>query len=264
METLAKIGRTFYGVAIMIIGSIQIFYADFRTVILPPWPGWRNTSPEIAAYITGAALILAGATIIFSKRGKDVALILGGILLTLVVFWHLPYILFIQPHQIENLGLWAEASKALALAGGAFVVAGTFKNENAINKNFVIEVLEKLIPCGRIFFCIVMIEFGVDHILYIENIATLVPAWISGSVFWTYFAALALIGSGLAIILNVKVRLVAMLLGVMIFMWFILLHIPRAIEFPELNKGNEIASSADALAFSGIAFIIACVNNKKE
>jgi uncharacterized membrane protein len=259
-QSLIKTGRVFYAVALTVFGFHQFFYADFRTVIMPPWPAWRVDSPGILAYISGAAWIVAAFAIVFSKRGKDVALVLGGILLVVALFWHLPFILFIQPNEIRHFGIWAEASKCLALAGGAFVVAGSFLHKRADDQmSPVTNFLAKLIPFGPVFFSITLIEFGIDHFLYIDNIATLVPKWIPGKVFWTYIAGAALIGSGLAIIFRVKVRMVAMLLGIMILLWFIFLHIPRAIAFPQLANGNEIVSSADALAFSGTAFIIAAV-----
>jgi uncharacterized membrane protein YphA (DoxX/SURF4 family) len=114
-----------------------------------------------------------------------------------------------------------------------------------------------LLITGRIFFSIMLIIFGIDHILYKGFVATLVPAWIPGSMFWTYFGSIALIGSGICILLKIKTRLVGMLLGTMLLIWFIILHIPRAIADPYAGKGNEITSVFQALAFSGIAFVIA-------
>lgn len=40
----------------------------------------------------------------------------------------------------------------------------------------------------------------------------------------------------------------------MLLLWFVILHIPRAIADPAIEKGNEITSVFQALAFSGIAF----------
>ena len=251
---LIKAGRSFYGICIATVGINQLFYADFRTVILPPWPSWR-ASPGVLAYLGGAALIAAGIAIIFNKKGRVVALVLGDILLALVVLWHLPYMLFVFPHHLYHLGVWTDAGKELALSGGAFVVAETFPEEKA-NRSSLIRLLEKLIPIGRIFFSITMVTFGIDHFLYTEYVATMVPRWIPGHVFWTYFAGVALIGSGTAIIFKIKLRLVAILQGTMIFLWFVFLHVPDAIAHPYIGKGNEIVSAADALGFSGIAFVL--------
>src|SRR4051812_9525369 len=111
-----------------------------------------------------------------------------------------------------------------------------------------------------------MIEFGYGHLLYTESVSTLVPVWVPGHIFWTYFAAGALIGSGVAIILKIKIELVSLLLSIMLFLWVILLHIPRAIADPYTANGNEITSVFEALAFSGIALGISCMhrnNNNK-
>jgi hypothetical protein len=69
-----------------------------------------------------------------------------------------------------------------------------------------------------------------------------------------YFTGSALLGSGIAIMLNVWRALAATLLGSMIFTWFIILHIPRVIADP---SGGEVASAMLALAYCGIAFVIA-------
>ena len=56
---------------------------------------------------------------------------------------------------------------------------------------------------------------------------------------------------------GVKPGLVATLLGTMIFTWFIILHIPRVIASPVAYMGSEVTSALIALAYGGIAFVIA-------
>ena len=257
MEKLIKLGRIFYGLAIAGIGFQQIYYADFHPMTFPPQHAWL---PGLAiwAYGTGAALIIAAGAIVFEKSGRTVALILGGIFFAIFCFYYIPYELIVDPYY-KHLGEWGSAEKELALAGGAFVVAGSFPTyvANAQKKSLFIKVLEKLIPFGGIFFSITMISFGIDHFLYTAGIAPMVPAWIPNHFFWTYFAAVALIGAGTAIVFNIKLNIIATLLGTMIFIWFIILHIPDAITHPFTDKGNEVTSAFSALAFSGTAFVIA-------
>ena len=102
-----------------------------------------------------------------------------------------------------------------------------------------------------------LVIFGIEHFLFGEFVKSLVPGWIPGDLFWTYFAAVALIGAGLAIIFRVKVKLVALLLGIMVFIWFLILHIPRAVVAPVTDMGNELSSVFESLGVSGIAFVIA-------
>jgi uncharacterized membrane protein len=264
MKSLTKVACIFYGTGIAGLGVQQFIYSDFRPVILPPWPLWMHVS-GIGAWISGAALVIAGVLIASMRKSYTTALFLGGFLLALFIIFQVPYVIFIQQYSPLNLGLWTDPLKEMALAGGAFVIAGLLKIRNSPHaKNTVFNTaLEKLIPAGSILFSITMILFGIDHFLYTDFVATLVPSWIPGPVFWTYFAAVALIGSGAAIILKIKLELIGQLLATMLFLWLILLHIPRAIADPRSGNGNEITSVFEALAFSGIALAIACIGNKQ-
>jgi hypothetical protein len=211
-------------------------------------------------------LITAGAAIILEKKARTISLVLGGVLLLMLVFGQVPYEFMVIPYKKTHLGVWDNALKGLALAGGAFVVAGSFPEErkNGQSKALFIRLLAKLIPFGGIFFCITMTSFGMAHFLYLQHVAAMVPGWMPDHIFWTYFAGVALIGSGTAIILKIRQKRIATLLGAMIFIWFIFLHIPDAIAYPLAAKGNEITSALSALAFSGIAFAIAGAAPGKE
>src|SRR5258708_6367080 len=257
MWNLVKAGRWFFAVCLVGLAGQQFYYADFRPVFVPPWPD-HIPGETILVYLSSAALIGAAFAIFLEKKARTVALILGGIFLALLLFCHIPYELMVDQYS-KHIGVWSNAFKELAFSGGAFIVAGSFPDDQtpAQKKTALIRILELFIPMGSLFFSITMIVFGIDHFLYVDFVATLVPNWIPGHLFWTYLAAVALIGSGLAIILRIKLRLVAILLWTMIFLLFIFLHIPRAVIAPPTDKGNELTSVFEALGFSGIAFIIA-------
>jgi len=85
----------------------------------------------------------------------------------------------------------------------------------------------------------------------------MVPSWIPHPIFWTYLAGIGLLGSGISIILKIKTRFIAALLGIIIFIWFAILHIPETIASSYGNLGDEITSTFLALAYSGMAFVIA-------
>lgn len=251
MQKLIKTEQVFFGIAIAGFGVQQFIYPGFRPFIIPEFPSWIP-GHNCWIWLTGAALIMAGVAIISGWRGRVVSLYTGAVLLLFLLAFHLGYRIQNSP---EILGAWTDQFKLLALSGGAFITAGTFNNNPG--NNSVTRFLEKLIPAGRIFFSIMLIAFGIDHFLYVDFVKTLVPDWIPGNVFWTWFAGIALIGSGLAILLRIKIKQVSFLLGIMLFLWLLLLHIPRAIEFPDMANGNEVTSVLQCLGFSGIAFMIA-------
>ncbi len=254
---LVKAGRCFFAVCLIGLAGQQFYYANFRPVFIPPWPS-HIPGETILVYLFSMALIIAALAILTGKNARTAMLILGGGFLVLLLLCHIPYELVIDESS-KHIGVWGNAFKELAFAGGAFAVAGSFPDSQAAfqKRAAPIRLLELFIPMGGLFFSITMIVFGIDHFLYAGFVATLVPDWIPAHLFWTYLAAVALIGAGLAIILRIRLKLVGILLGTMIFLWFIFLHIPRAAIAPPTDNGNELTSVFEALGFSGVAFIIA-------
>lgn len=258
MEKLLKAGRIFFALGIIGIGIQQFIYAEFRPVLLEQWPS-SFSRVVIWVYLSGAALALAGIIILVSKNARRTTLVLGVGFLVFFVAFHLTYQLFFTPYSF-HLGSWTNPLKELAFSGGAFVIAGSYPERKLLaDKSSLENLMDAFIGIGSIFFSVTMIVFGIDHFLYTKFVATLIPAWIPWHIFWTYFAGTALIGAGICIILKIQLKLIGILLGIMLFIWFVILHIPRAIADPYVDKGNEVTSVFEALAFSGIAFIIACM-----
>ena len=63
---------------------------------------------------------------------------------------------------------------------------------------------------------------GIQHFIYTDFVATLIPAWIPGHLFWTYFAGVVLIAGGAGLIFSQTARLAAALTGVMLLLWVVL------------------------------------------
>ena len=256
MMTLSRFARAFYGLGIAGMGAQQFIYSEFRPVFLT-WPS-AIPNQSIWAYIAGGALIIAGLLIAISKKARLVSLAAGIFFLLLFICFHVPNQVKALEHSrsialAAILGPWINPLKELALSGGAFIIAVSFAigRLNAADKF--------LLVTGRVFFSIMLIIFGISHFVYTDFVVTLIPAWLPFALFWTYFGAVALIGAGVCILLKIRIRLVSLLLGVMLFLWFVMLHIPRAIKYPGVDKGNELTSVFQALAFSGVAFILASI-----
>jgi len=103
---------------------------------------------------------------------------------------------------------------------------------------------------------------GIQHFQFDKFVEDLIPAFIPAHAFWTYFAAIALLAGGIGILINKTAYLAALLSGIMVFGWFVLLHIPRAVYDP---KGNpEWMGVFESLAFSGLFFALAAMMKKKR
>jgi uncharacterized membrane protein len=249
---LLPVGRIFYGVGLIGIGGQHFIFRNFIPVIVALWLAWMPGRPFWAC-VVGAALVYAGVAMIFDIKGRRaVAVVTGAALVVLVIVAHIPRQLM---GQSANLVSWADAFTALTLAGGAWITAMSIGDETPKLPGF----LERILLAGRFFFAIMLIVFGIDHFLYTAFVATLVPAWIPGHSFWTYFAGVALIAGGAGMLVRFTARLASLMVGIMIFLWLLMLHIPRAVADPHTGLGAEWTSVFEALAFSGIAFMLAAL-----
>jgi hypothetical protein len=239
MGYLSNIGRIFYGIAIAAMGLLTIYYRDLPYMLIPPKHFWISNH-VILVYVCGALLFLAGVCIVIDKKLMRVSLLLGTVLLLIFCFYFVPYELTASSNYM-HFGEWENAAKELALASGAILVAGR----------------TKLIRLGAVLFAITIISFATDHFLYAKEASDYIPSWVPSHLFWMYFCGLSLFGSGLAIILKIKPRLAAALLGTMIFIWVIILHIPKVLAAPLAHNEGEVTSAFLALAYCGIAFVIA-------
>jgi uncharacterized membrane protein len=253
MDKLAGVGRFFFAVGMMAFGVQHFVYLDFVTRVFPKLPLWIPAHTFLAC-ILGAFLLVSGAVIMVGKTARSAALLRGGVILSSFVLLYLPLLGSTPP----NGGLWTSAGKALAFSGGSFLVAASLpvKLDSPANAPArALRALAKLIPLGRFFLAAFLILCGIEHFIYVEFVKTLVPSWIPGSVFWTYFTGVALVAGGVGVIVPLTSRLAGGLSGLMIFMWVWLVHIPRAMS--DLSNSNETTAVFEALAFSGVAFILA-------
>src|SRR5277367_4392838 len=83
----------------------------------------------------------------------------------------------------------------------------------AVGREFwMAQGLDKADPLGRVSLGVPLAVFGAEHLTSPQTIMQLVPAWMPGKLFWTYFVGVALIAAALSFIFRVGIRLSATLL----------------------------------------------------
>jgi uncharacterized membrane protein YphA (DoxX/SURF4 family) len=254
-DKLLKASRGLYGAGIAGIGLHQLISGRFLQALFPAWP---SPVPGLAveARLVGVVLITAGMAIVLHKQAQLVSLLLSGLLLGLLCFSSIPYELLLDPYN-SYVGSWTNVLTNLALAGGALTIAGSYATKQPARNGRFTSWIAQLTPAGKFFYCTTIVIFGITHFLYAKHLVALVPSWAPNPLFWTYFAGAALIGAGSAIMLGIKRRKTAFLLGAMIFSWIVLLHAPKALAQPAANEGQPVKSLLAAMAYSGTAFVIA-------
>jgi uncharacterized membrane protein len=141
----------------------------------------------------------------------------------------------------------------LWFAGLVFLAAGLF----AVRKELVTaRGLDKLIALGPVFVAAPLAVFGTEHFVDARGIMQLVPAWMPAHLFWTYFVGCGLIAAAASFVAMKFVRLSATLLGVMFFLFVLIMDLPGAIGDPGNRLGwnfvlRESAFAGGAWALAG-------------
>jgi uncharacterized membrane protein len=248
MNRLVDAGRWFFAIGMVVFGVQYIGYRRWAGG-LPPVPPW-TPGGTVGAYLIGVVLVATGTSIAIRKKARLSALIVGGLFLFFVAFLHTLHVSAVIHNGVDR----TRALEPLALAAAAFVLAGVLPTEvpgSTARENGS----DKLILAGRLVWAFTMVIFGAQHFMYAAFIASLIPAWIPGHLFWVYFTGVGFMAAGLAIAVNVLGQLATAMLGLMFLLWVLVLHGPRVIAQP--HNGDELSSLFVALATGGGALVIA-------
>jgi uncharacterized membrane protein YphA (DoxX/SURF4 family) len=242
MKRLIPPGRILFAVAMMAFGIQHLILAVTGSGLGPPW------TPEyhLFAYVLGIALIPASLGLGAGWQVRCAAIVVALIALVRVVICYAPK-LAATP---RDPGRWTSAFELLAISGAGLVLAATFANRRTRSGRG-----GSLFEVGRFLFAVSLLVFGIQHLMYGAFVATLIPKWIPGHLFWAYFVGVAFIAAALAIVSGKLAPLAATLLGTMFFLWVVMLHAPRVVA--ALHNANEWTSMFVALAMSGGAWVVA-------
>ena len=115
------------------------------------------------------------------------------------------------------------------LAGIAILAIGIFADgKEALHAHGI----DKILTLGPLFFALPMAVFATQHFTESKTVATLVPSWIPGHLFWTYFVGTALVAASASIVVRKHARLAAILLAVMLVLFVLVLHVPSIMADP--------------------------------
>jgi uncharacterized membrane protein YphA (DoxX/SURF4 family) len=222
------IGRIPFAVAVAAFGIQHVLYAASlpEPVPGPPWTPTGALAWIVAAVLLVAAGVIAGGRALRPAAGAAAAVVFfaqAGVHVARLV------------DDIRKPGPWTGVAELVCLGGVAIALAGARR-------------------AGRVVYGIPLVVFGVQHIMYADFVATLVPAWIPGQLFWAYFVAAAFFAAAAALATGIRARLAATLLGVMFATFVVVLHVPRAVAAH--GAANECTSLLVALAMAGGAFVV--------
>ncbi len=254
-SVLTKLGRFFFAIP-LIVFAVEYLARGRWQGGMPPVPPWTH-GEHIFSYVAGAILLVISISLLINKEARISATILGLLFMFCVVFLHA------AKHFsgiIHDGNTRTRAFETFALGGAAFILAALLSKGSTIQ--FLSSANPMLAIIGRYIYAFSMIIFGVQHFMYAQYIAFLIPNWMPAHLFLAYFTGTAFIAAGVAIAVHIFSRLASTLLGLMFFLWVVTLHTPRVIASPP--NTDELVSLFVALAFSGSSFLLGAYSPKSR
>jgi uncharacterized membrane protein YphA (DoxX/SURF4 family) len=246
MHPLLRAGRIIFAIALIGDAGLQINIGQFIFCRPPGWP-FSFGGSTIWAYVSAAIFIVTAIAVLLNNKFATPLLLISGALI--ILYTVVPFLRGTISDAF-HAQFRTNEFKCLAMSGGMFMLASTFSKQPGPG----------LVWIGRILLALFFIIAGVQHFQFNKFVEDLIPDFIPAHAFWTYFAAIGLIAGGIGILINRTAYLAALLSGIMVFGWFVLLHIPRAVYTP---KGDpEWMGVFESLAFSGLFFALAAIMKK--
>jgi uncharacterized membrane protein YphA (DoxX/SURF4 family) len=244
---ISHTGKYIFAVALAGIAIVQFATAAMPSALMP----LPETMPgkTILAYASGLVFLAAACAVIINKRAALLLSIAGIVFLLLLLYPHLPKLL----SNLYNAGEWVVFLETLAFVCGCFMLANKIDTGRhpALNTTAIV--------C-RYLFALVLMVFGIQHIMYEKFIITIIPGWMPLKLFWARVVTVAFLATALSIAINIATHLSTLLLGLMFLIWVFILHAPRVAI--RSWKETEWTSMFIALAMSGICFSLATINKK--
>ena len=257
MSKLITPGRFTYSIGIIALAILCMISKEFIVGRPPAWPVGIKINPALA-YISGAVLIISGIAIILNRKGRLAAFLISGLIFFFSVLRHLP----------NFMNDWANGYKSLALVGGSLIIAASFPVQG-VTKDAGFGENERLrailITTGCLLLAAFFIACGYAHFKFTGFIEDFIPSYIPFHVFWAYFCGICLFAGGIGLLIPQTRRPAALLSGIMVLGWFLLLHIPRFIA--NTNDASDRMGLCESFTFVGIFFVLAGIlpglRNKK-
>ena len=114
---------------------------------------------------------------------------------------------------------------------------------------------DKLILFGPLFYAAPIAAFGTEHFTLTKGIASIIPAWIPGHLFWVYLVGACFLAAGLSLVTGIGTRLAASLLALTFFLFVVLMEAPGWAH--HLQNRFALTVVLREISFSGGALALA-------
>jgi uncharacterized membrane protein len=155
----------------------------------------------------------------------------------------------LAPTWLFGASLWLHLATVALFAFGLVV---TLRREAT-----AVRGTRTLVRFGPLFFAVPLAVFGMQHFALFDSVKFGVPGYMPGRFFWAYLVGAALIAACLSMLTEIQATLAALLVGIMLFLFIMMIHLPNLMENPHDRFAitvplRDLALSGGALSLAGV------------
>lgn len=216
---------TAFAVGMIGLGILTLIYGDFALVWQPValWVPGRTA----LAYLSGVIMLLGGAGLLFRAT---VAWSVRLLFPYLIVWALLKVPAVVVAPQME--AVWLGIGELTVLLSGGWIL---FACLSALHEGSPLSFLTgvKGIRMARILFAVSVIPIGISHFVYVNETASMVPAWLPYHIGWGWLTGAGHIAAGLGVLFSIFPRAAAWAEAAMIGIFTLLVWEPAIATEPK-------------------------------
>ena len=253
LDRLIVLGPAFVAASIAAFGTEHFLFAPEIAQAVPKWMPWHL----FWTGFVGAALLAAALSLAAARCVRWSAACLALMFLLFVAMISVPG-LVAHPH---DRFAWILTLRDSCFSLGALALAATVSGKTAAAQRGVgLRRWMVLIP--RLVIGATLVFYGVEHCLYPEfapgvPLEKMTPAWVPALRLWGYLVGILLNLGGAALLANVKPRLAAAWVGLLMVVITAALYVPIYVLDPPQLKLEGMNYVFDTLMFGGTMLLLA-------
>jgi len=219
------LGKILFAVSFAGLGILSLVSGDFALnwQPVPTWVPWR----EPLAWASGAMLLAGGLGLLYRRTATAAALLLTANMLVWLLLLRLPRVIA----SPANEGRWLGLGETATLVCGGWILLAVFAGSD---QSFLTRFTgsRDAVSAAQLLFGAALIPIGISHIVYVQQTAALVPAWLPNRAAVADLTGAAQIAAGLGVLFGVLPRLAATLEAILLGLFTTLVWLPRIVATP--------------------------------
>lgn len=223
---ITGIGQVVFALAVAGLGILSLGSGDFAL----NWQPVPKTIPgrEILATLSGAILFFGGLGLLPKPAARFAGLVLTVNFIVWLLLLRLPRVVAGWSHE----GVWLGFGETLLVVTGAWAIRVSLQDESGGRGLMELVAGPTGLRLARLLFGVAVPMIGLSHFVYLKETVDLVPAYLPNREFFAWLTGAGHIAAGFAVLFGVLPRLAAVLEGIMMALFALMVWAPKVAAYP--------------------------------